>query len=364
MNIYDIAVMGGGPAGTSAAITAARGGARVLLLERGRLPRHKVCGEFVSAESLAVLASLLAGTPGGTLVAQAPRLRTARIFLQDTMVESCLPEPAASIERYSLDFALWQAAERAGCEVRMQASVEQVERNNEMWRLHTTAGDFDARSVVDATGRWSNLRPASVPVRYWAGVKAHFESSMTEPESVDLYFWRGTYCGVSRVNQNQVNVCAMIGADELRNARGKPLERIFAAHPDLRRRSENWTPCTDVVVTSPLLFQAVAPAAGGVVRAGDAAGFIDPFAGDGISLALRTGVLAAECLRPVWQKGSPVEECARNYAAAYTRQFGKLFRRTALLRRAIATPLLPQLIRCGIVQQQMLRFIIKATRAA
>src|SRR5271167_3512726 len=58
--MYDLIVIGGGPAGTSAAITCSRSGARVLLLERGHFPRHKVCGEFVSAESLGLLADLLA----------------------------------------------------------------------------------------------------------------------------------------------------------------------------------------------------------------------------------------------------------------------------------------------------------------
>jgi len=45
---FDLAIIGGGPAGTAAAITASRSGARVLLLERGAFPRHKVCGEFIS----------------------------------------------------------------------------------------------------------------------------------------------------------------------------------------------------------------------------------------------------------------------------------------------------------------------------
>src|SRR5437899_12568811 len=58
-SMFDLIVAGGGPAGSAAAITAVRKGARVLLLERGRLPRHKVCGEFVSAEALELLGSLL-----------------------------------------------------------------------------------------------------------------------------------------------------------------------------------------------------------------------------------------------------------------------------------------------------------------
>ncbi|MGH9566287.1 MAG: FAD-dependent oxidoreductase, partial [Candidatus Angelobacter sp.] len=56
---YDLIVVGGGPAGCACAITAARSGARVLLLEKETFPRHKVCGEFVSPESVRLLAALL-----------------------------------------------------------------------------------------------------------------------------------------------------------------------------------------------------------------------------------------------------------------------------------------------------------------
>src|SRR5438128_8398572 len=82
--MYDLIIIGAGPAGSSAAITAARSGARVLLLERGRFPRHKVCGEFVSAESLDLLSSLLATQSNAPhrdrLCTPRPRLyRTARL---------------------------------------------------------------------------------------------------------------------------------------------------------------------------------------------------------------------------------------------------------------------------------------------
>jgi len=62
LNNWDLVVIGGGPAGASAAMTAARAGIQVLLLEKGNFPRHKVCGEFVSGESLQLLESLLANS--------------------------------------------------------------------------------------------------------------------------------------------------------------------------------------------------------------------------------------------------------------------------------------------------------------
>src|SRR5262249_13075052 len=72
-------VIGGGPGGTSAASTSARAGARVLLLERGSFPRHKVCGEFVSAESLSLLQWLL-GNSHHTLLQDSIRLTASRLF--------------------------------------------------------------------------------------------------------------------------------------------------------------------------------------------------------------------------------------------------------------------------------------------
>jgi flavin-dependent dehydrogenase len=364
MNVYDIAVLGGGPAGTAAAITAARQGARVLMLERSHFPRHKVCGEFVSAESLGLLRALLGNAPDATLLADAPRLNTARIFLDGAMVQSPLPAPAASIARHSLDLALWRAAETIGVDARQQTAASKPTREDHHWRIDTSAGDFRSRSVIDAAGRWSNLRSAVAPAEFSVGVKAHLAGDIAEPDAVDLYFFGGGYCGVSRVNRTEVNLCAMLSSAEFQALRDQPLERILAAHPDLQQRSAHWRRTSDVVITSPLVFRAVEPAENAVLRAGDAAGFIDPFAGDGISLALRSGALAAECLRKVWQQGRNADLAAHEYSAAYREQFGKLFRRTALLRRVIATPLLLHAVRSGIVREGVLNFLIKATRAS
>src|SRR5690348_6454788 len=100
---YDLIVIGGGPAGAAAAITGARRGARVLLLERSRYPRHKVCGEFVSPESLSLLASLLHGTGGEELLRQAPRVGRARLHSDGAILEARIQPAASSLSRYQLD---------------------------------------------------------------------------------------------------------------------------------------------------------------------------------------------------------------------------------------------------------------------
>ena len=152
---YDLIIIGGGPAGTSAAISAARSGASVLLLERGRFPRHKVCGEFVSAESLALLEDLL-NEKHERLLGDAIRISRARIFLDGRTLRTKVDPPAASIARVDLDVALWESAENCKMDTRQQVTVQSVTGTGP-FRVVTSGGEFEGRALVNASGRWSNL---------------------------------------------------------------------------------------------------------------------------------------------------------------------------------------------------------------
>jgi flavin-dependent dehydrogenase len=96
-----------------------------LLLERGRLPRQRVCGEFVSAESLALLESLLPSD--SALIARAPRISKGRLFVDGRVISTEIDPAAASIARFDLDQALWQSAERQNVEAHLQSTAENIE---------------------------------------------------------------------------------------------------------------------------------------------------------------------------------------------------------------------------------------------
>jgi hypothetical protein len=112
---FDLAIVGAGPAGSSAGITATRHGARVGLFEAKDFPRHRVCGEFVSAEALDVLAGLLENVPfAASLFQNAPAIENMGLLLGGRVIESPVHPPALSISRHDLDALLWEAARGAG----------------------------------------------------------------------------------------------------------------------------------------------------------------------------------------------------------------------------------------------------------
>jgi flavin-dependent dehydrogenase len=357
----DLIVIGAGPAGSAAAITAARTGASVLLLERGHFPRHKVCGEFVSAESLDLLETLLA-PEHRSLILKSPRIARSRIFVDAAELEAEITPPAASITRFDLDAALWDSCAQAGVDRREDCTVKSVEGRGP-FRVTTNTESFEARAIINATGRWSNFTSpatrsrATKEEKRWIGVKAHFLEAAPQASaasSVDLYFFDGGYCGVQPISTNQagettaVNACAMVRADIATD-----LNEVLKLHPALRERSRRWQPhpTMDPVSTSPLVFHPPEPAQNGMLQAGDAATFVDPFIGDGISLALRSGNLAGECLSRFLRDECSLESALAEYTSLYQTRLAPVFRASSRLRNLLRWP--------GVVRKPVLSILEK-----
>ena len=325
---YDLIVVGAGPAGSACAITAARSGAKVLLLEKDHFPRQKVCGEFVSSESLGLLRGLLQDDRFNSC----PQMLSSRIFLDNKSLILPVSPAAQSIPRFDLDAALFQSARHAGATTQEDVTVREVHRKN-IFKVLTEKNSFTAKAVVNTTGRWSKLTQFEVSGREkWLGLKAHFTET-TPPQSVDLYFFPGGYCGVTPVGANSVNACAMVRADVAHS-----LTEVFTKEPQLFHRSQSWKPLFPTVTTSPLYFRGPATESDGMLLAGDAAGFIDPFAGDGISLALQSGTLAASSIIPFLRGLCSLPQVHQQYKAAYGKRFAPAFRNAARLRNALAAP--------------------------
>ena len=361
--IFDLAIIGGGPAGCAAAIVAARKGARVLLLERTRFPRHKVCGEFVSAESLGLLQDLLAND-FGHLLTRAPRISNSRIFLDGSMLEAQIDPPSASIARFDLDATLWETCCVEGVETHAETPVKSIQGTGP-FRIVAGKQVFGAHALINASGRWSIFTSREVRAgcteEKWIGIKAHFYELAATP-SVDLYFFDGGYCGVQPVAAAQnragmrINACAMVRAGV-----ASTLPDVLTLHPGLCDRSRTWTPASEPVTTSPLVFHKPEPVQNAMLQVGDAATFVDPFVGDGISLALRSGALAAECLQRFFQSECSLQEALMLYSEAYKQGLGRVFKVSSLLRgwlrwpRAVRRPMFSLISRAEFISRRMVK---------
>jgi flavin-dependent dehydrogenase len=237
--------------------------------------------------------------------------------------------------------------------------VDEVRRHNGDFDAVSSDGVFRARALINASGRWSNLRRRTTPEGpRWVGIKAHYREA-APADSVDLYFFDGGYCGVQALGPETVNACAMVRVDV-----GTTLEAVFGQHEHLAQRSRAWEPLIPQVSTAPLLFQRPVLHEEGVINAGDAAGFVDPFVGDGISIALHSGAMAADCLRPYWRGEAPLEPSLERYTGLYRENLRPVFRRAALLRWVLS---LPRTVRAPMLNlmrsSRVARMVVEKTRA-
>ncbi|MEO8587394.1 MAG: FAD-dependent monooxygenase [Acidobacteriota bacterium] len=295
----DVAVIGGSLAGAAAAAALARAGARVVVLEKARFPRDKVCGCFLSHEALPVLVKM-----GLEEELRKEDLETITRFVLvacgGNRVEADLPAPVLSISRYRLDALAAAAAERAGARMRFGVLVLAIEGNlSNGFLVRLDGQELRARAVVGAWGRYSPL-DRRLGRTFILGKSSLFGFGKTLAGKSDhlanravLHFFEGGYVGLSRVEGGLVNLAALATAHVANSAHhglDSLLARIAGGSPALAADLAGLTPTPGPpLVSEPMYLGPHGALAGDVLCVGDAAGVIDPYTGIGMSLALLTG---------------------------------------------------------------------------
>ncbi len=353
--IVDVAIIGGGPAGTAAALEARRQGLSVALWERDRFPRDKVCGEFISPEALHLLQSQIPGT-----VVRGADIRDAGFVSAHGVSRTFrLPHPALGLSRRLLDAALWKASESAGAEAREGESIRKVrkqvscDKDQDAWELESAGGSVRrASSLIVACGRWWAIEGLSSPAHQaasqipgdWIGAKAHF-AGIPPRDRVEMYFFRGGYCGLAPVEEGACNVCCLVHRERIRETGTKGMQDfavwlVQVAHlPALERRLRGAVQVSAVVTTAPVHLARRQAVQGGALMVGDASGFLDPFTGEGISMALHSGRLAAQAVAKSLSEGSSAERAAAIYGQSLSQSVGRSYKIASLARSLLHGPL-------------------------
>jgi hypothetical protein len=294
---YDIAILGGGLAGLTAAIHLKKEGFKVIVIEKNSYPKHKVCGEYISNEVWEYLNNM-----GVNLESLQPaKIDTLHFSLKSGKeIEMQLPLGGFGISRYSLDFYLFNLAQELGVIVN-QDTVQEVVYEAETCKIYTKNATIIAKVALGAFGKRSNLdmqldRNFIKKKSNWIGIKAHY--TVPFPKNiVGLYHFDGGYCGVSHVENNVVNICYLANYKEFKKYKDieEFQENSMKQNHQLKIIFDNAT----LVIEKPLSISQISfnkkeTVSNHILMIGDTAGLIHPLCGNGMAMAIHSAKLAAE----------------------------------------------------------------------
>ncbi len=325
-NKYDLLIVGGGLAGLSAAIQFAKDDRKVILFEKEFYPFHKVCGEYISNESLAFLESL------GIPISEMNLPKIHRLRLSDPNGD-CLEEELKmggfGISRFRLDELLMQKAIELGVDIREGVEVKGWTFDEQQdFALEAEEKVYQGKLLVAAYGKRSKLdhwlqRPFMLKKEPYVAVKYHIRYPVNRTEIV-LHNFKNGYCGMSAIEDDRVCLCYLAHADDLKKEGSiAELERnVLSKNPHLAHIFKH----AEFLYEKPLVisrfsFKNKKQLINHAVFVGDAAGLIPPLSGNGMSMALHGSKLFYQTFSDYLDIRITRAEAEYNYQKLWKDQF-------------------------------------------
>lgn len=299
MEHHEVVVVGGGLAGLSAAIHLGLNQKKVLLVEKGSYPGHKVCGEYVSREVVPYLKYLGISLEDG---AQIDRFQLSN--RDGNTIETTLPLGGIGISRYALDHRMYKRALDLGVEVLFD-TVCGITFDGDNFKVQTSQNqEINTDLLIGAFGKRSNVdkmlkRPFMEKNSPWVGVKAHYEFDGHPEDLVGIHAFKGGYGGISRTESGAVNFCYMAHYNSFKSIGNIDdfNQKIVAENPFLRELLSFGTALMSRPLTiSQISFQRKRAVEDHIIMCGDAAGLIHPLCGNGMAMAIHSAQIAASLI--------------------------------------------------------------------
>ncbi|MBV9007868.1 MAG: tryptophan 7-halogenase [Verrucomicrobia bacterium] len=310
---YDVAIIGGGPAGSTAATLLARAGRSVIVLERDKFPRFHI-GESLlpfsmsTFKRLGLLEKLRAGfvEKFGGEIAEAGGEKAAKFYFKDGF--EARTDRSYQVTRAEFDQMMLEHARENGAEVYEETPVSDVAFDENGCELRLNDRSIRAKYVIDASGRNAVIGTKfklkkSYPHLKKLALFAHFEgvarasgidATLTRMvRTLDSWFW------VIPLKDDRTSIGVVLDATEFKKSKLAPeefFERALSQQPTMRDRIGNGRRVSPVYSAADFSYRNEKLAGERWLLAGDAAGFIDPVFSSGVFLAVFSGEKAADAL--------------------------------------------------------------------
>jgi flavin-dependent dehydrogenase len=338
--MFDVAIVGSGPAGSSCAAFCAKAGLRALLLEREVFPREKVCGDCLNPACWPILRRLqlaerVRTLPHGVLD------RVEFIGLGGRTLAVALPagdDAEITVKRSLFDQLTMRRARELGatiCEGSTVTALTGPGAGRENWTITAGAKTFEAQVLVAADGRNStvarlcNLLPRGAKERI--ALQTHLPLPHAFGNRVVLQFLPGGYSGQARVGEGELNLCLVAVPRKMAALRSWAEARFQISPKHLWR------------TITPLTRAPIAAVHHSLFLVGDAARVVEPFTGEGIYYALASGELAANAII-AQHNGQDEAEVAVAYSAAHAKLYRGRLWINRLARAAVLSPRVASLL--------------------
>jgi geranylgeranyl reductase family protein len=338
MEHFDVAIIGAGPAGSSAAIALAGKGYAVALLDKEQFPREKLCGDFLNPVNWPMLRELK--VERAVLACPHEKISTFH-FTSFSGAEAETPLPVGrdeavvglGLRRLDLDYVLLERAKSLGVTVLEGCKPKELERQPDGWILKADKsdvfGELGARMLIGADGRNSWVAhhlgladPAAMQGRS-VGFQFRLKCASRARGKVEIHLFPGGYAGVVGVDGDTVTLGLAIEKHRLLDGRPEEflLRSILPQNPWLKKMLRGAT-VSEMRSTYPVYFPPRRAYTDGVLLVGDAARVNEPVTGEGIYFALKSGELAAGTMDQAFRKS----DFSADQLCLYERECRSVFR--------------------------------------
>lgn len=345
MKKFDVIIIGGGPAGSAAAVLLAKAGWSVAIVEQSSFPRRKVCGEFISASSQPLLHEL--GIGNFYTSHAGPEITRVGLFAANCVMDADMP-PAEhliglwgrALGREHLDLVLLETAARNGTTIFQPWKMVRLQRHSHIWMCSITnkheIKNIEAQLIIKANGSWERDTHINIPAHKSSDLlafKAHFRNSSLDINLMPLISFPGGYGGLVHSDNDRVSLSCCIRRDVLQSVRRQNLG-LPAGEAVLRHITETTVGVRDALSCAkregPWL--AVGPIfpgirkryAEGIFYTGNIAGEAHPIVAEGISMAMQSSFILSKILIANQDKlETDIDNIGQYYTRRWNSQFAK-----------------------------------------